>query len=320
MSELDRSVVINEVGLRDGLQNQPVEVRTDDKIDLAELLIAAGVRHFEAGSFVSPKAVPRMADAREVFGRLGDREDVELSALIPNDKGYERAREAGVRAVAVVLSATETMNRENIRMNLDETRRVCTGIIARARADGVNANGYVAVAFECPYEGPVAPDVVTELTGDLFDAGADRVIIADTIGAANPEQVYRLFANLGREFGAKRLAAHLHDTRALGAANAWAALHAGIRRFDSSIGGLGGCPFAPGAAGNVATEDLVLMFEQCGWATGIDVDRLLPAVEKAGSMTGQQLGGRALTWYRNKKKRQQAPQRDERGQCGVMPN
>jgi len=303
VSELDRSVTINEVGLRDGLQNQTVAVNTDDKIGLADLLISAGVRHFEAGSFVSPRAVPQMADSAEVFSRLGSREGVELSALIPNEKGYQRARAAGARSVAVVLSATETMNQNNIRMSLDETRRVCTAIVTQARADGVTANGYVAVAVECPYEGPVSPDSVMELAGELFNAGADRVIIADTIGAANPEQIYRLFMALGREFGVEQLAAHLHDTRALGVANAWAALHAGIRRFDSSIGGLGGCPFAPGAAGNVATEDLVLMFEQCGWATGIDAHRLLPAVDKAGSITEQQLGGRALPWFRNRKKR-----------------
>ena len=302
MSERGRSVIINEVGLRDGLQNQTVDVRTDDKIELADLLISAGVRHFEAGSFVSPRAVPRMADSPEVFVRLGGREGVELSALIPNEKGYERARQVGVRSVAVVLSATETMNQKNIRMSLEKTRRVCTSIVARARADGVIANGYVAVAFECPYEGSVAPDSVMELTGELFDAGADRAIIADTIGAANPEQTYRLFKDLAREYGTERLAAHLHDTRALGVANAWAALHAGIRRFDSSIGGLGGCPFAPGAAGNVATEDLVLMFEQCGWTTGIEVDLLLPAVDKAGWITKQKLGGRALPWFRNRKK------------------
>ena len=303
MSALDRSVIINEVGLRDGLQNQTVDVATDDKIELADLLISAGVRHFEAGSFVSPRAVPRMADSPEIFKRLGDREDVELSALIPNEKGFARAREVGVRSVAVVLSATETMNQKNIGMSLEETRQVCKSIVARARAEGVTANAYVAVAFECPYEGPVAPQSVMELAGELFNAGAQRVIIADTIGAANPEQTHSLFMDIGREFGTQQLAAHLHDTRALGVANAWAALHAGIRRFDSSIGGLGGCPFAPGAAGNVATEDLVLMFEQCGWATGIDVSLLLPAVDKAGSIIDQQLGGRALPWFRNEKTR-----------------
>lgn len=303
MSSVARTVTINEVGLRDGLQNQTVAVDTQDKIALADLLIAAGVRHFEAGSFVSPRAVPQMADSPEVFNRLGRREKIELSALIPNEKGYERAREAGVSSMSVVLSATETMNQKNIRMSLDETRHVCTSVVSRARADGVTANGYIAVAVECPYEGSVSPDIVMELTGELFNAGADRVIIADTIGAANPERIYSLFMELGREFDAERLAAHLHDTRALGLANAWAALHAGVRRFDSSIGGLGGCPFAPGAAGNVATEDLVLMFEQCGWATGIDAHRLLPAVDKAGTITEQELGGRSMPWFRQQVRR-----------------
>lgn len=302
MSEIEQRVVINEVGLRDGLQNQKLDVTTDDKIELADLLIAAGVRHFEAGSFVSPRAVPRMADSPEVFSRLSGRKNLELSALIPNERGYARAVKAGVGSVAVVLSATETMNRKNIRMSLEQTRSVCASIISIAHAEGVTANGYVAVAFECPYEGSVSPHSVLEMAGELFCAGADRVIIADTTGAANPDQTYRLFMELGREFGTQRLAAHLHDTRALGVANAWAALQAGIRRFDSSIGGLGGCPFAPGAAGNVATEDLVLMFEQCGWATGIDASGLLPAVEKAGRMTGQKLGGRALPWFTSQNK------------------
>ncbi|MES1943937.1 Hydroxymethylglutaryl-CoA lyase [Salinisphaera sp. PC39] len=296
------TVVINEVGLRDGLQNQPTPVPTEGKCRLAELLVDAGVRHMEATSFVSPKAVPQMADAGELIASLPRPDEVEYAALIPNEKGYERALEAGVRSVNVVLSATDTMNRKNIRMSLDETREVCKRIIARAHADGVRAHGYVAVAFECPYEGKVPLERVVDLTGEMFDNGADEVIIADTIGAAAPTAVYEGFTALASRFDVARLSAHLHDTRALALANSWAALQAGVRRFDSSIGGLGGCPFAPGAAGNTATEDLVLMLEQCGYRTGIDVPRLLDAVNLAAELTGRELGGRMLPWFLTRNK------------------
>lgn len=294
------AVVINEVGLRDGLQNQPTQVSTEGKRRLAELLVEAGIRHMEATSFVSPKAVPQMADAAELIASLPRPDEVEYAALIPNERGYERALEAGVRSVNVVLSATETMNQKNIRMSLDDTREACKRIIARADADGIRARGYVAVAFECPYEGAVPLERVLSLTGEMFDNGADEVIIADTIGAADPTAVYDAFTAMGARFDLARLSAHLHDTRALALANSWAALQAGVRRFDSSIGGLGGCPFAPGAAGNTATEDLVLMLEQCGYRTGIDAARLLDAVTLASELTGRELGGRMLPWFRTR--------------------
>ncbi|MEQ9010595.1 hydroxymethylglutaryl-CoA lyase [Algiphilus sp.] len=296
------AVVINEVGLRDGLQNQSTQVSTDGKRRLAELLAAAGIRHMEATSFVSPKAVPQMADAAELIACLPNPETVEYSALIPNEKGYERAIAAGVRSVNAVLSATDTMNRKNIRMSLDDMRAVCRRIIAHAREDSIYVRGYVAVAFECPYEGPVPLDKVIALTGEMLDHGADEVIVADTIGAANPNAVHEVFTALAARFDIKRLSAHFHDTRALALANSWAALQAGVRRFDSSIGGLGGCPFAPGAAGNTATEDLVLMLEQCGYRTGIDVPRLLDAVNLATELTGRELGGRMLPWFLSQKK------------------
>ena len=294
----DRFVIVNDVGPRDGLQNQPVQVPTAGKLKLIRRLLAAGLKHIEVTSFVSPKAVPQMADAAEVYAGLPPAADVEYSALIPNEKGYERARAAGARSVAVVLSATETMNRKNISMSLEQARAVSHAVVARARADAVTSRAYIAVAFECPYEGPVDAERVRLLAAELFERGADEVIIADTIGAANPQAVARLFERLGREFGTERLSAHFHDTRALALANAWAALQAGIRKFDASIGGLGGCPFAPGASGNVATEDLVLLLHQCGYATGIDVDKLCDAVAVASELIGAPLGGRMLPWRR----------------------
>lgn len=296
-------VSVNEVGLRDGLQNQATHVPTQGKIRLAEALVRAGITCMEATSFVSPRAVPQMADAAELFPSLPNPHEVDYSALIPNMKGYERAREVGVSNVALVLSATETMNQKNINMSLADTRRVCSEVLARAHADGVHTRAYVAVAFECPFEGKVPKDRVVELTAEMFGAGADEVIIADTIGAANPSGVFGLFSELTRHSDAKHLAAHFHDTRAMALANAWAALHAGIRKFDSSVGGLGGCPFAPGAAGNLATEDLVLMLDMCGFRTGIDITELRKAVRVASDLVGHELGGRTSAWLRAEDKR-----------------
>ncbi len=296
------AITINEVGLRDGLQNQPVHVATEDKLRLAGMLVDAGVRHMEATSFVSPKAVPQLADAAELFPRLPAQDRVEYSALIPNEKGFNRALTAGARSVGVVLSATDTMNRENIRMSLDETRKVCNHIVGMARDENIRSRGYVAVAFECPFEGLVSQEVILRLTDELFESGADEVIIADTIGAADPSVVYDRFNAIAQRFDVDCVSAHFHDTRALALANVWAAMQAGVRKFDSSLGGLGGCPFAPGAAGNVATEDLVLMLEQCGYNTGIDIDQLIIAVHEAERVTKRELGGRMLPWWNGRQR------------------
>lgn len=291
-------VIVNDVGPRDGLQNDPATVSPADRAGLIRDLVAAGVPAVEAVSFVSPKAVPKMAGAAEVIGAL-DLDAADFSALIPNRKGYELARDAGVRSVAVVLSATDTMNRRNINMDLATTERVCAEILEQAAADGIEGRAYVSVALGCPYEGDVPEAVIERLTADMFDAGATEVIVADTIGAGNPAQVKSLFERLVPAFGAQRLSAHFHDTRALALANAWQALECGIRKFDASIGGLGGCPFAPGAAGNLATEDLVSLLHQAGFATGIDLDALLAVVDRVGELVGHPVGGRTLAWQRS---------------------
>lgn len=291
-------VIVNDVGPRDGLQNDPATVSPADRAGLIRDLVAAGLPAVEAVSFVSPKAVPKMAGAAEVIAAL-DLDAADFSALIPNRKGYELAREAGVRSVAVVLSATDTMNRKNINMDLDTTVRVCREILEQASRDGVNGRAYVSVALGCPYEGDVPEDRIQDLTRTMFDAGATEVIVADTIGAGNPAQVKSLFSRLVPDFGADRLSAHFHDTRALALANAWQALECGIRKFDASIGGLGGCPFAPGAAGNLATEDLVSLLHQAGFDTGIDLDALLAVVDRVRELVGHPVGGRALAWLHN---------------------
>ena len=300
------SVIVNEVGLRDGLQNQPRLVPTEEKLALLDALLAAGLRNFEATSFVSPKAVPQMADAATLYAKLPQGEATSYAALVPNLRGYERAREAGARSVAVVLSCTETMNLKNINMTLAQARAVSVEVLRRARADAVFARAYLAVVFHCPFEGPVDPAVIRALAAEMFAAGAREIIIADTIGAADPVHVARLFDLLIGSHGAEMLSGHFHDTKGLALANCFAALERGVRKFDSSVGGLGGCPFAPGAAGNLATEDLVNMLETAGYATGIDLDRLAEAVAVAERCVGRALGGRWTQWRRSQAARRQS--------------
>ena len=298
-------VIVNDVAPRDGLQNDPVAVSPGERTDLIKRLVAAGLPAVEVAAFVSPKAVPKMAGATEVAAAL-DLDRADFSALVPNRKGYEMARAAGMRSVALVLSATETMNRRNINMGLDQAAAVCRETLQQARGDGLKARAYIAVAFECPYEGTVPDAEVERLAGDMFAAGAEEIIVADTIGAGNPTRAKALFGRMAAAFGAERLAAHLHDTRALALANAWQALECGVRKFDASAGGLGGCPFAPGAAGNLATEDLVSMLHQAGFQTGIDLTALLDVVLGMESLLGRPVGGRSLPWLRRRLAEDQA--------------
>lgn len=291
-------VTVNDVGPRDGLQNQDKILNPQQRLELINALVHAGVRSIEAVSFVHPKAVPAMAGAAEVVDGLPDVAGAEFSALVPNMKGYELATAAGARSVALVLSATDTMNQKNIKMSLERAVAVCEEVLAKASEDGTQARAYVAVAWHCPFEGPTDADVVDGLTQRMFDAGAQEVIIADTIGAANPKEVSSLLHRLAGRYGADRLSAHFHDTRAMALANVWAALEVGLRKFDSSIAGLGGCPFAPGAAGNLATEDLVNMLHQMGYATGIDAVKLMDAVDLASRLMERDLGGRMTPWLR----------------------
>ncbi len=299
-------VIINEVGLRDGLQNQPRHVPVEGKLEILEALMDAGVRSIEATSFVSPKAVPQMADATELYGRLPLDKGVNYQALVPNEKGYERAIAAGAKTVALVLASTEEMNVKNIGMSLERAIEVNIGVIKRAKSEGIVPRSYISTAVGCPYEGDVTPEVVFDLTQRMFEAGAAEVAVADTIGSGNPAQVKFIFETLANRYGPERLAAHFHDTRGLALANTWAALECGIRTFDTSIGGLGGCPFAPGATGNVATEDVVHMLECSGFETGIDVEALRKAVKVAAGLTGQELGGRVLSWIESQERRKQA--------------
>lgn len=294
-------VFVNEVGPRDGLQNQTVQLEPENRIALIDKLLGAGVPGVEAASFVNPKAVPRMAGAGEIVQGLS-KHDGFISVLVPNLRGYDMAKEAGAKVVNVVPAASDTMNRKNINMSLEETLEQSCAILQQAKSDGLVGQAYIATAVECPFEGLVEIEKVVEIAHQLVDAGAQEIIIADTIGAANPAQVKALFTRLGAEFDIAHVSAHFHDTRAMGLANAFAALECGVRKFDASIGGLGGCPFAPGAAGNMATEDLVSMLHQMGYETGIDETRLLEASDFAAELTGLCIGGRMSGWFKSRQK------------------
>ena len=292
------TIVITDVGPRDGLQNQPRILSIDERLRLIAEIASAGVSSIEVGSFVSPKAVPAMAGTNEVMGRLPVGSPVHYTALIPNMKGYELAHAAGARSVTMVLYASEGMARKNVNMSMAEAEAVTADILARAREDGIEVIAAISVAFACPFDGATDPCVVRAVADKFLGLGTDQIVIADTIGAGNPLQVRSLTADLVRDHGSERLGCHFHDTRALGLANVFAAVESGIRRFDASIAGLGGCPFAPGASGNVATEDVAMMLEQMGFDTGIDLDALLRASDLAEELTGTAPGGRAKPWLK----------------------
>ncbi|TXS92033.1 hydroxymethylglutaryl-CoA lyase [Parahaliea maris] len=295
---MGEQVIINDVGPRDGLQNQPRILSVEERVQLVQALADAGMNYIEAGAFVSPKAVPAMAGTDQVMARLQALEGVALSALIPNARGYELARAAGVNTVAMVLYASDGMAQANVKMTRQEAEADAAAIIARAREEGARVIATISVAFACPFDGDTDPALVRDIAQRFAELGADRIVIADTIGAANPQQVRELMDPLVPAVGSERLGCHFHDTRAMGLANVFAALESGVRYFDASIGGLGGCPFAPGASGNVATEDVVMMLEQMGYSTGIDLDRLLRASDLSETLTGTAPGGRAKRWLK----------------------
>ena len=288
-------VIVKEVAARDGLQAQPKHLTVEQRISLLGALAKTGVPELEIGSFVSPKAVPQMAGTDEIAANL-PAATLDYSALVPNMKGYELAVRAGIKSHAIALAATEQMNQNNIRKGLEDTFLMGEELLDRALSEKVAIHAYLAVAFECPYEGAVSEDRVLALVERLMAHQPARLVIADTIGAANPAAVHAMMQKLVDRYGPERLGCHFHDTRAMGLANVYAALTAGVRQFDASAGGLGGCPFAPGAKGNVASEDVVMLCESMGFATGIDMPKLLDAVALLGEMIGTPQGGRAHSW------------------------
>ena len=292
------TVIVNDVGPRDGLQNQPRILDAQQRLQLIGAVRASGLEHIEVGSFVSPKAVPAMAGTDAVVAGLQGLDAGQYSALIPNLRGYELARDAGVKTVVMVLYGSDGMARKNVNMSREEADDVTDTIVQRAQEDGIAVIATIGVAFECPFDGPVDPSLVADVADRFLAQGVARFVLADTIGAANPQQVRDLTRTLVDRHGAQRLGCHFHDTRALGLANVYAAVESGIRYFDASIAGLGGCPFAPGASGNVATEDVVMLLEQLGFATGVDLQQLLAASDLAETLTGTAPGGRAKAWLK----------------------
>jgi hydroxymethylglutaryl-CoA lyase len=295
-------VFINEVGPRDGLQNQETILAPYDRLKLINQLIEANLPGIEVASFVNPKAVPAMEGAHEIMQGLLNIKECEISVLVPNLKGFELARDAGAKIITVVPSATETMNKKNINMSLEDTISNSCNILEEAKKSNLKTRAYVSVAWECPYEGKVDERIVLNIASQLIASGADEIILADTIGAANPASVGSLFKNCVNEFGHQILSGHFHDTRAMALANVCAALSEGIRKFDSCIGGLGGCPFAPGAAGNLATEDLANMLDQMGYTTNTDLKKLSEIVLFCEDQLNASLGGRMSAWLNKKNK------------------
>jgi hydroxymethylglutaryl-CoA lyase len=262
---------------RDGLQNEKAVVSTAAKIALIEALVAAGGTRIEVGAFVSPKWVPQMADTAEVFAGLTRKPGVRYSALVPNLKGLQRAIACGVTEVAVFAATSETFSKKNINQTIDASLATFGDVTRAAAANGVLVRGYLSTCFGCPFEGDVAVARVAELTGRLLDLGVFEVAVSDTIGVAHPGQVRSVLDVLRSRFSPDQLALHFHDTRGTALANVLAALDYGMHTFDSSPGGLGGCPYAPGATGNLATEDLIYMLDGLGIATGVDVTKVAAA-------------------------------------------
>jgi hydroxymethylglutaryl-CoA lyase len=269
-------VTIHEVGPRDGLQNEVEVVPLPAKLELVQRLAGAGLRSIEVASFVSPEWIPQLADSDALAGRLPELPGVQYRGLVPNLRGYERFREAGgIHSAAVFISASETHNRKNVNRSVAEHLDRLAPVIERARADGVRVRAYISTAFGCPDEGAVAPEAVVRLTEDLLALGTHDLSLGDTIGVGVPEQVHALVAAVKELVPLDRVALHFHDTYGRGVLNVQAGYEAGVRDFDSSLGGLGGCPYAPGAAGNVATEDVVDLFERSGIPTGVDLQALV---------------------------------------------
>ncbi|MFN3200619.1 MAG: hydroxymethylglutaryl-CoA lyase [Bradymonadia bacterium] len=296
---LPESVRVYEVGPRDGLQNEKAFIATEDKLRLIGALAEAGLRHIEATSFVNPRWIPPLADADHVAAGLPglpvpEGAPVTYTALVPNMRGLTRAIDAGLKEVAVFMSSSETHNKRNINKAIDETWPVFEPVFAACAEAGVQVRAYVSTAWGCPYEGDVDPQQVLRITERLLAMGAYEVSLGDTIGVGHPMLTRRLLDVVLAKVDAQRVAMHMHDTRGTALANCLVGLEMGITTFDASIGGLGGCPYAPGASGNLATEDLVYMLHEMGVETGVDFDKLIDAGMLAEQLLGRGLPGRAL--------------------------
>jgi hydroxymethylglutaryl-CoA lyase len=291
---------VYEVGPRDGLQNESALISSADKTQLIDGLVEAGLRSIEVTSFVHPQAVPQMADADQIMAQMMARHGAEgrqFVGLVFNERGYERAIESGCQAIAIGVAVSEAFSRANTGMSNAEALAKARKLVGWARRDGLWTRVYLSTGWVCPFEGPVRPERTIAYAEQLWEMEMDELAIADTIGHANPLEVGRLMEELGKRLNMDKLAVHLHDTQALGMANSTAAIQAGVRIHDVSIGGLGGCPFAPGAAGNMATEDLVFLAYKLGLGTGVDFVALWEVVSLIEKLIGRQVGGRIRAWW-----------------------
>jgi hydroxymethylglutaryl-CoA lyase len=278
---------IVEVGPRDGLQNEKTPVSVEARITFIEALLAAGLQTIEVGAFVSPKAIPQMIGSDEVLRRVSRHAGGEFHVLVPNEKGYEAARAAGAKVIAVFGSASEGFSRANINCSVAESIERFRPVIARARADGVKVRGYISCVLGCPYDGEIKPQAVVDVAKVLWDLGCYEVSLGDTIGVGTPRKARELLRAVAGHVPMAHLAMHFHDTYGQALANLYAGMEEGARVIDSAAGGLGGCPYAPGATGNVATEDVIYMLEGLGIATGVDMTKLVQATNEISKLIGR---------------------------------
>jgi hydroxymethylglutaryl-CoA lyase len=291
---LPQFVRVCEMGARDGLQNEHAVVPTADKVRYIDMLSATGLSLIEATSFVSPKVIPQLADAAEVFAGIEKRPGVRYPVLTPNLRGLQRAKEAGADAIAVFTAASEEFTKRNINMTIEESLETFRDVVRNAKENAFWVRGYVSTAFGSPFGDTVTPNMVLDVTNKLFEMGCDEVSVGDTIGVGVPSQVDELIPLLLRDLPVDKIALHFHDTRGTALANVYAALQHGIAIFDSSSGGLGGCPYAPGATGNLGTEDLLYMLHGMGIETGVDLDKVRAASRFIAGVLGHGLTSKAF--------------------------
>ncbi len=294
MLQFPQRATIYEVGPRDGLQNEPNPVQTEVKVELVDRLTAAGLPYVEVSSFVHPRWIPQLGDAEDVFEGITKKPGVRYGALVPNMRGIERANRVGLRDVALFVSASEAHNKRNLNRSINESFEEIERVMEALKESGCWTRGYVSMVFGCPYEGDVDIDRVRQVVARLIDLGIDQVSLGDTVGLANPNSVSQRVRAITSDLPAERMALHFHDTRGTALANVVAGLDAGISIFDGAVGGLGGCPYAPGATGNVATEDLVHMLHGMGIETGVDLELLTEAAAFIEEKLGKRLPGRYL--------------------------
>jgi hydroxymethylglutaryl-CoA lyase len=280
------AISIVEVGPRDGLQNEKTPIGAADRIAFIEALIGAGLPTIEVGAFVSPRAIPQMVNSDQVLRGVSHIAGAEFHVLVPNEKGYEASQQAGARVIAVFASASEGFSRANINCSVAESIERFKPVLARAHADGIKVRGYVSCVLGCPFDGEVKPQAVVDVAKTLWDLGCYEVSLGDTIGVGTPDKARHLLRAVAGSVPIKNLAMHFHDTYGQALANLYAGMEEGVRVIDSAAGGLGGCPYAPGATGNVATEDVVYMLEGMGIPTGVDLEKLLAATNEVSRLLG----------------------------------